>query len=78
MPVVAPALLAGLHGPRVGRTVLFTLPATWLAGSLIGLLVASHVTMPAATAAVTITVGAMRIARDAEAARGVGLGRRTG
>lgn len=59
LPVIALALLAGLHGPRFGRAVLFALPAAWLAGSLVGPLVAPHVTMPVVTAAVTIAVGAM-------------------
>jgi len=59
LPMIALALLAGLHGPRFGRAVLFALPAAWLAGSVVGLLVAPHVTMPAATAAVTIVVGGM-------------------
>ena len=59
LPVIALALLAGLHGPRFGRAVLFALPAAWLAGSVLGLLVAPHVTMPVVTAAVTIAVGAM-------------------
>jgi urease accessory protein len=59
LPVIALALLAGLHGPRFARIVLFVLPAALLAGSLLGLLVAPHVTMPVATAAVTIAVGAM-------------------
>jgi urease accessory protein len=59
LPMIALALLAGLHGSRFGRAVLFALPAAWLAGSVLGLLVAPHVTMPVATAAVTIVVGAM-------------------
>jgi hypothetical protein len=59
LPVVALALLAGLQGPRSGRTVLFALPAAWLGGSVFGLLVARHVTMPLVTAAVTVAAGAM-------------------
>ncbi|HKA29341.1 MAG TPA: HupE/UreJ family protein [Candidatus Binatia bacterium] len=59
LPMIALALLAGLHGPRFGRAVLFALLAAWLAGSVIGLLVAPHVTMPVVTAAVTIVVGGM-------------------
>src|SRR4029453_9965766 len=53
LPVVALALLAGLDGPRSGRTVLFALPAAWLAGSVLGFLVAPAMTMPAVMAAVT-------------------------
>jgi urease accessory protein len=59
LPMIALALLAGLHGPRFGRAVLFALPAAWLAGSVVGLLVAPHVTLPVATSAVTIVVGGM-------------------
>jgi urease accessory protein len=59
LPMIALAMLAGLHGPRVGRALLFALPAAWLAGSVLGLLVAPHVTMPLATAAVTIAAGGM-------------------
>jgi urease accessory protein len=59
LPVVALALLGGLHGPRVGRTVVFALPVAWLAGSLLGPLVVPHVTMPAVTAAGTVAVGGM-------------------
>jgi len=59
LPIIALALLAGLHGPRFGRAVLFALPAAWLAGSVLGLLVAPRAPMPLATAIVTIGVGAM-------------------
>ena len=59
LPVVALALLAGLRGPRCGRTVLILLPAAWLAASLAGLLVALQVNLPAATPAVTIALGAL-------------------
>jgi len=40
-PVLALALLTGLHGAEYGRRALFTLPAAWLLGGLIGLLAAS-------------------------------------
>jgi hydrogenase/urease accessory protein HupE len=59
LPMIALALLAGLHGPRFGRAVLFALPAAWLAGSVLGLLVAPRAPTPLATAIVTIGVGAM-------------------
>jgi urease accessory protein len=59
LPVAALALLAGLRGPRCGRTVLLLLPAAWLAASLAGLLVARQVNLLAATAAVTIALGAL-------------------
>jgi urease accessory protein len=59
LPVVALALLGGLRGPRCGRTLLFVLPLAWLAGSVIGVLIAPRLTLPAATAAVTIALGAL-------------------
>jgi urease accessory protein len=59
LPVVALTLLGGLRGPRCGRAVLFALPLTWLAAGVGGPLVASHLTLPAATAAVTIVLGAL-------------------
>jgi urease accessory protein len=59
LPVVALALLAGRRGPRCGRAVLLLLPAAWLAASLIGLLTARQVLLPAATAAVTIALGVL-------------------
>jgi urease accessory protein len=37
VPVLGLALLAGLRGAVHGRRALFTLPATWLLGSLLGL-----------------------------------------
>lgn len=37
VPALALALLAGLRGAAYGRRTLFTLPAAWLAGSLLGL-----------------------------------------
>src|SRR5262249_26178281 len=41
------------------RAVLFALPAAWLAGNVLGLLVVPRVTMPLGTATVTIAVGGM-------------------
>ena len=37
VPTLALALLAGLRGAAYGRRALFTLPATWLLGCLLGL-----------------------------------------
>ena len=37
MPALALALLAGLRGAAYGRRAMFTLPAAWLLGSLLGL-----------------------------------------
>ena len=41
VPVLALALLAGLRGAAYGRRALFTLPAAWLLGSLLGLAAAA-------------------------------------
>lgn len=59
LPVLALGLLAGLQGPRVGRIVLFTLPAAWLAGSVLGFLVAVQGALPLATAIITVVLGTM-------------------
>jgi hydrogenase/urease accessory protein HupE len=59
LPVLALALLAGLSGPRHGRTVLFVLPVTWLAGGLLGLSRSSELLMPALTASTLLVLGAL-------------------
>lgn len=59
LPVIALALWAGLRGPRFGRTVLFALPVACLAGNVIGWCFNSPVTLPAATAAVTVALGVL-------------------
>jgi urease accessory protein len=41
VPALALALLAGLRGATYGRQALFTLPAAWLLGSLLGLAAAA-------------------------------------
>jgi hydrogenase/urease accessory protein HupE len=41
LPVLAVAILAGLRGPAAGRQAIFTLPATWLLGGLVGMLISS-------------------------------------
>lgn len=46
-------------GPRFGRAVLFGLPVAWIAGSVAGLLVAPQLALPAATAAMTVALGAL-------------------
>jgi urease accessory protein len=62
LPVAAIALLAGLRGPRYGRGVLFVLPAAWFAGSLAGRLLSPGAALPAATAVLTIALGALAAA----------------
>jgi urease accessory protein len=59
LPVIALALLAGLRGPRFGRSVLFALPAAWLVGSTAGLLLAPQLTLPGAEIILTIGLGAL-------------------
>jgi len=59
LPVIALALFAGLRGPRYGRAVLFVLPAAWVVGSFAGGLMPAPLTLPAATATVTIAPGAL-------------------
>jgi len=59
LQVIAIALLAGLRGPRIGRAVLFALPAAWLVGTVAGLLVVPPVTLTAATAITIIALGAL-------------------
>ena len=59
LPVLALALLAGLSGPRHGRTVLFVLPLAWLAGGLLGLSRSSELLMPVLTASTLLVLGAL-------------------
>jgi urease accessory protein len=59
LPVIALALLAGLRGPRFGRTVLFALPVAWLVGNAAGLWLARPITLPVAETIVTIALGAL-------------------
>jgi len=59
LQVIALALLAGLRGPVVGRTVLFALPVSWLFGSIAGLLLAAQLALPAASAVMAIVLGAL-------------------
>jgi hypothetical protein len=57
--VVAVALLAGLGGKRPGRTVLFVLPAAWLAGAVAGRLTALSDGLPVLSAALLIALGGL-------------------
>lgn len=59
LPVLALSVLAGLNGPRAGRTALFVLPPAWLAGCLLGRLFAPHPVWPIASAVLTIALGAL-------------------
>lgn len=57
--VIAVTLLAGMRGPRVGRTLVFALPAAWLIGAMAGLIMATHHEMPGVTAVLLIALGAL-------------------
>jgi len=59
LPVIALALLAGLRGPRFGRSVLFALPVAWLVGSTTGVWLAPQLTLPQAEIILTIGLGAL-------------------
>ena len=59
LPVMALALLAGLRGPRFGRSVLFVLPVAWLVGSTAGIWIAPQLTLPGLEIILTIGLGAL-------------------
>jgi hydrogenase/urease accessory protein HupE len=59
LSVLALSLLAGLSGPRYGRTVLFVLPVAWFCGGLLGLSRSSELLMPALTASTLLVLGAL-------------------
>jgi urease accessory protein len=59
LPVIALALLAGLRGPRFGRSVLFALPVAWLVGSAAGVCLAPQLTLPGLEIILTIGLGAL-------------------
>ena len=73
LPVLALALLAGLSGPRCGRTVLFVLPVAWLSGGLLGLSRSSELPLPALTASTLLALGAM-VALDRKLPLGLAAG----
>jgi hydrogenase/urease accessory protein HupE len=62
LPVIALALLAGLNGARAGRLVLFVLPVAWLAGGILGVLVAGAAPPPLATSLSLLTLGVLTAA----------------
>lgn len=65
LPVIAMALLAGLGGARIGRRVIFVLPAAWLAGMIAGRLLAAQEPAAVLTPLLTIALGAS-VAADRE------------
>jgi urease accessory protein len=59
VPVLALALLAGLRGAAHGRRALFTIPAAWLLGGLIGLTAAAANPHPIVAAAWFLVLGGL-------------------
>ena len=62
VPALALALLAGLRGATYGRRAAFTLPATWLAGSLFGLTAAATAESAVLSSLWFLLLGALVIA----------------
>jgi urease accessory protein len=62
LPVLAMALLAGLNGPRAGRTALFVVPTTWLVAGLVGFGLGTPLLPGAATAASFLILGGLTAA----------------
>jgi hydrogenase/urease accessory protein HupE len=60
-------LLAGLNGPAVGRSVLFSLPCAWLAGACAGRFI--PMTLPSLAPAVALLMVGGLVAADLEAIR---------
>jgi hypothetical protein len=58
VPVVALALLAGQCGPEIARRVLFVLPASWLAGGLLGM-AAAGASLPDLTWLIFLLLGGL-------------------
>ncbi len=59
LALVALALLAGLGGPSRGRTMVATLPATWLVGGLVGLLATAEILSPLVIALALLCLGVL-------------------
>jgi hydrogenase/urease accessory protein HupE len=62
LPVIALSLFAGLRGPAFGRAVLFALPGSWLAGTVLGRILGPQAALPVVAAAVTIALGGLAAA----------------
>ena len=65
VPALALALLVGLRGTAYGRRALFTLPAAWLFGGLIGTGAAARIGSPVVSAVWFILLGVL-LASDAK------------
>jgi urease accessory protein len=72
LPVMALALLAGLAGAGLGRAVLYSLPAAWLTGGLIGLQSGGTLVPPVVTALVLLGLGLL-VAADRRLPIGLGV-----
>ena len=59
LPALALALLAGQRGARVGRTILFALPAAWLLGGVAGLAFPTIAEVPALTTGAFLLLGGL-------------------
>ena len=59
LPALALALLAGQRGARVGRAILFALPAAWLLGGVAGLAFPTIAEVPALTTGAFLLLGGL-------------------
>jgi urease accessory protein len=59
LPVLALAMLAGLHGPGEGRRALFLLPSVWLAAGAIGFAAGKSAVTGSATASSLLVLGGL-------------------
>lgn len=62
LPVLALALLGGLRGAPYGRSVLFLLPAAWLAGGIAGLV--WHLPVGSIVATISVLLCGLLVAAD--------------
>lgn len=72
LPVMALALLAGLAGAGLGRAVLYSLPAAWLTGGLLGLQSGGTLVPQVVTALVLLGLGLL-VAADRRLPIGLGV-----
>lgn len=59
LPLVAVALLAGLGGPTIARSILFTMPLAWLLGGMVGLTRSLEVSAPLLTTVTVLVAGGL-------------------
>lgn len=63
--LLALSLFAGLRGAAPGRTMLFALPLSWVAGGIVGLQSAFEISMPVVATLVLVLAGLL-VATDAQ------------